>query len=279
MKLGFSTIGCPQWDWAEILGTAKDMGIDGLEIRGVEDEIDPMKITIFDAEHLEKTRTQLAQAGIEIAMIASSVVLGDPMGSREGEQQMVQAKNQIDFASQNGIPFVRVLLTLDPNPVPADLPAAKERYEQLCSYVANKNVRVLVESCGLLSDSAKLATFIADACPESRGVLWDIQHPFRNCAEKPKQTVANLGKEIRYVQVKDSVVDDNGEIEYRMMGLGDVPVYDAVKQLYQMGYEGYLTLEWLKRWRPKLRDPDVIFYHFQTYMETLLAEIENEERM
>jgi len=138
---------------------------------------------------------------------------------------------------------------------------------------------VLVESCGLLSDSAKLAAFIADACPESRGVLWDIQHPFRNCAEKPKQTVANLGKEIRYVQVKDSVVDDNGEIEYRMMGLGDVPVYDAVKQLYQMGYEGYLTLEWLKRWRPELRDPDVIFYHFQTYMETLLAEIENEERM
>ena len=91
--------------------------------------------------------------------------------------------------------------------------------------------------------------------------------------------MANLGKEIRYVQVKDSVVDDNGEIEYRMMGLGDVPVYDAVKQLYQMGYEGYLTLEWLKRWRPELRDPDVIFYHFQTYMETLLAEIENEERM
>lgn len=279
MKLGFSTIGCPQWDWAEILGTAKDMGIDGLEIRGVEDEIDPMKITIFDAEHLEKTRTQLAQAGIEIAMIASSVVLGDPMGSREGEQQMVQAKNQIDFASQNDIPFVRVLLTLDPNPVPADLPAAKKRYEQLCSYAANKNVRVLVESCGLLSDSAKLAAFVADACPDSRGVLWDIQHPFRNCGEKPKQTVANLGKEIRYVQVKDSVVDDNGEIEYRMMGLGDVPVYDAVKQLYQMGYEGYLTLEWLKRWRPELRDPDVIFYHFQTYMETLLAEIENEERM
>lgn len=138
MKLGFSTIGCPQWDWAEILGTAKDMGIDGLEIRGVEDEIDPMKITIFDAEHLEKTRTQLAQAGIEIAMIASSVVLGDPMGSREGEQQMVQAKNQIDFASQNGIPFVRVLLTLDPNPVPADLPAAKERYEQLCSYAGEQ---------------------------------------------------------------------------------------------------------------------------------------------
>lgn len=44
------------------------------------------------------------------------------------------------------------------------------------------------------------------------------------------------------------------------------------------GLDGYLTLEWLKRWRPELRDPDVIFYHFQTYMETLLAEIENDEK-
>lgn len=56
------------------------MGIDGLEIRGVEDEIDPMKITIFDAEHLEKTRTQLAQAGIEIAMIAFLGRVGRPDG-------------------------------------------------------------------------------------------------------------------------------------------------------------------------------------------------------
>ncbi len=93
MKLGFSTIGCPQWDWAEILGTAKDMGIDGLEIRGVEDEIDPMKITIFDAEHLEKTRTQLAQAGIEIAMIASSVVLGTRWAAGKGNSRWCRQKS------------------------------------------------------------------------------------------------------------------------------------------------------------------------------------------
>lgn len=90
--------------------------------------------------------------------------------------------------------------------------------------------------------------------------------------------MANLGDEIYYVQVKDSVVDENGEIEYRMMGLGDLPVYDAVRELHHKGYDGYLTLEWLKRWRPELRDPDVIFYHFQTYMETLLAEIESDEK-
>lgn len=121
-------------------------------------------------------------------------------------------------------------------------------------------------------------TLVRKADPQTRGVLWDIQHPYRHCGEKPKQTVANLGDEIYYVQVKDSVVEENGEIEYRMMGLGDLPVYDAVRELHHKGYDGYLTLEWLKRWRPELRDPDVIFYHFQTYMETLLAEIESDEK-
>lgn len=252
------------------------MGIDGIEIRGVENEIDPMKITIFDEDHIESTRSQLERAGIEIAMIASSVSLGDEPGSANGEVQMAQAKNQIDFAANNQIPFVRVLLTLDPKPVPANLEAAKQRYHQLCDYARDKNVRVLIETCGLLSDSEKMLWFIDGADEQSRGVLWDIQHPYRNCGEKPKRTVELLGEHIYYVHVKDSVVDDNGETEYRMMGLGDLPVFDAVRELYRRGYDGYLTLEWLKRWRPELKDPDVIFYHFQTYMETLLTEVEQQ---
>ena len=192
---------------------------------------------------------------------------------------MVQAKNQIDFASQNGIPFVRVLLTLDPNPVPADLPAAKRRYEQLCSYAANKNVRVLVESCGLLSDSASWQPLLPMPARRAAACCGIFSIHSATAQKKPKQTVANLGKEIRYVQVKDSVVDDNGEIEYRMMGLGDVPVYDAVKQLYQMGYRRLPDTGVAQALEAGAAGPDVIFYHFQTYMETLLAEIENEERM
>ena len=65
----------------------------------------------------------------------------------------------------------------------------------------------------------------------------------------------------------------------RAMEQGDLPLEQIIETTQKAGYEGFYSLEWLKRWRPELRDPDVIFYHFQTYMETLLAEIENEERM
>lgn len=39
MKFAFSTLGCPNWSWNEIFATAKDMKIDGIEIRGVGSEM------------------------------------------------------------------------------------------------------------------------------------------------------------------------------------------------------------------------------------------------
>ena len=39
MKLAFSTLGCPNWQWREIFATAKDLGVDGIEIRGIENEM------------------------------------------------------------------------------------------------------------------------------------------------------------------------------------------------------------------------------------------------
>ena len=49
--------------------------------------------------------------------------------------------------------------------------AAKARYQELCHYARDKKVRVLIETCGLLSDSVKMAQFIAGADEETRGVF------------------------------------------------------------------------------------------------------------
>ena len=35
MKLSFSTIGCPAYSWVDIYPMAKDLGFDGIEVRGV----------------------------------------------------------------------------------------------------------------------------------------------------------------------------------------------------------------------------------------------------
>ena len=38
MKLAFSTLGCPDFDWSDIYSMAKDFGFQGIEIRGLGDE-------------------------------------------------------------------------------------------------------------------------------------------------------------------------------------------------------------------------------------------------
>ena len=39
MKLCFSTIGCPDWRFGDIVSAAKDLGYSAIEIRGIGGEI------------------------------------------------------------------------------------------------------------------------------------------------------------------------------------------------------------------------------------------------
>ena len=71
-------------------------------------------------------------------------------------------------------------------------------------------------------------------------------HHYRCGGESPHET-ANLGSYIKYVQVKDSVMVDD-KVQYRMMGEGDLPITEMLDALVDIGYDGYISLEWVKRW-------------------------------
>lgn len=58
MKYAFSTIGCPRWDFNDIVATAKDLGYDGIEIRGIADEIYAPKIKNFSPTQIASTIEQ-----------------------------------------------------------------------------------------------------------------------------------------------------------------------------------------------------------------------------
>jgi fatty-acyl-CoA synthase len=45
MKLAFSTLGCPDFSWNDIYSMAKDLGFNGIEIRGLGNEI--LKSLVF----------------------------------------------------------------------------------------------------------------------------------------------------------------------------------------------------------------------------------------
>lgn len=71
--------------------------------------------------------------------------------------------------------------------------------------------------------------------------------------ETPEDAVRTLGSRIDLVHVKDA--RDDGELV--ALGEGEVPVRESLAALAAAGYDGWLTVEWEKRWHPELADPKV----------------------
>ena len=267
MKLGFSTIGCPGWEWSEILAVAKDLGADGIEIRGVGNEIYGPNVREFSSSRVEATRDQLRHLGLEIPLLSSSALLS----AAETEDCLDEAFDYIELAEKLGARYVRILLTSQPQPEEADLAVAAARMAKICEFAKKRGVTPLVETNGLFCNSATLAKFLEDVGSDDLGVLWDLHHTFRFGGEKPADTYCNIGARVRYMHLKDSVAEGDRVI-YRMMGYGDVPIFDAVELLKEKGYDGYLTFEWVKRWNPDLQEPGIVFAHYMNYMRYLLAQ-------
>ena len=69
MKLCFSTLGCPEWSFSDIISTACDLGYDGIEIRGVGNVIDGTRIPEFSPANAEKTKKLLTDKGLSLIHI------------------------------------------------------------------------------------------------------------------------------------------------------------------------------------------------------------------
>lgn len=259
MKLCFSTIGCPDWKIGEIVTTAKDLGYDGIEIRGIRGEINATVMREFN-EDFDKTQKLLDDTGVKIAMLTS----GASLANHNDEDAVDEAKAYIDLAVRLGVPFVRVMSTDKPYFDGGDLDLCLKRYREVLDYANGKNVTLLMETNGLFVDTALLSRFLDDA-GEGSGALWDVHHPFRFNDESVDTTIKNLGSKIKYVHLKDSVIE-KGKVAYKMMGYGNVPLKEAVTALKDNGYDGYCTFEWVKRWNKELEDAGIVFAHYANYM-------------
>ncbi|MHC1695825.1 MAG: sugar phosphate isomerase/epimerase family protein [Eubacteriales bacterium] len=269
MKTAFSTLGCPGWSFDEIFAAAKDLKFDRIEIRGVEDEMYAPKSPYFSDICVDATMTRLRAAGLDISMFTSAVAMGV---TKSFDKAFKEAVDYIDLAYKADVPYIRVMLSSTPEPDNADIDLGVTLYGLICDYAADKNVLPLVETNGVLADSSEMVSFLEKVDRANAGVLWDIHHPYRYFGEKPSTTVARLGSRIKYVHVKDSVMQD-GKVSYRMMGYGDVPVHDAIKALADIGFDGCVSLEWVKRWNPSLQEPGIVLPHFIHYMEWLKKSI------
>ena len=268
MKIAFSTLGCPDWNWDLILATAKDMKFDGIEIRGIANEIYAPKIPVFAYNKIDESIDKLKRMNLEISCLTSACYLYD---KNSEERTIAEGKEYIDLAEALNVPFVRVLGDKDPQPgSDIDDSFVATQLERLCTYARERKVTVLIETNGVFADSERLMKLVDKTGNDSLGVLWDVHHPYRYFNESPEYTYSVLKDRIRYLHVKDSVMLSDGRLKYRMMGYGDVPLRETFDVLKRNGYDGYVTLEWVKRWYSELEEPGVVFMQFRSFMNKML---------
>jgi len=265
MKIAFSTLGCPDFSWSDIYSMAKDLGFDGIEIRGLGNEIFAVKAQPFIASQLPETVKKLAKLHLEIPCLSSGCCLKFAEKAEENYREIVQ---YIKLASQLGTPYIRILADSEPRPDgEVDDEVVLTALRRLIPVAEANEVTLLVETNGVYSDTVRLGGLLNRAASDAVAALWDMHHPYRYAGETPGKTVQNLGAYIKYIHVKDSVMV-NGEVQYRMMGEGDLPIDEMMMALRSINYDGYVSLEWVKRWAADLSDAGVVFPHFANYMSS-----------
>ena len=263
MKIAFSTLACPKFSWEEIYSMAKDLGYDGIEVRGLGKDIFAVRAQPFTEEALPDTIKKLNTLRLSIPCFSSASCLKYADRKQENKAEIV---SYIELAAKLKTPYVRVLADRDVAPEgDVDDELVAEQLKELAPIAADYGVTLLVESNGVYTDTVRLRNLLQHVASDAVAALWDVHHPYRIAGEAPEQTVQNLGTFIKYVHIKDSVIQD-GKIVYRMMGEGDLPIEEMIQALRSIDYEGFLSLEWVKRWSEDLEDAGIVIPQFAHYM-------------
>ncbi|MBP1568286.1 MAG: AMP-binding protein [Oscillospiraceae bacterium] len=264
MKISFSTGACSGFSWPDVYSMAKDFGYDGMELRSHGQVADMMFSKQFSEKNVDKTLSVLRGVNLEIPCVSSGCCLK----YRENEEaNIAEVKGFIDLAEKVSSPYVRVLADKAAGPVDGDSDDdyVAEVLKKLAAYAAGKNVTLLVETNGVYADTARLKTLIDKADSPNVAVLWDIHHPYRYFNEAPEKTIENVGKFIRHVHAKDSIVKDD-KIQFCLMGEGDLPLDSFWEELEGIGYDGYISFEWVTKWgASSISEAGIVFPHFAEY--------------
>jgi sugar phosphate isomerase/epimerase len=268
--LSFSTLGCPDWKFDEILNFASNHGFNGIEIRGIQRQMDLTKVPEFSNEKIPETLRRLKEKKLSIVNLGSSTQLhhADPV---ERKKHLDEAKSFINLAHDLKCPFIRVF----PNNLPKD--GQKEETFKLISdgllelgnYSNDKDVMVLMETHGDLVQTADLEKVMGMVNHPKVGLVWDIVNMWTITKEDPQLMYDKLKKYIYHTHIKDAKMVD-GKPQYVFLGKGDTPILKAVQILAKNKYKGYYSFEWEKLWHPEIGAPEAAIGNYSTVMRNLL---------
>lgn len=275
MKLAFTTLGCPGWDIDTICANGRKYGYDGVDFRGLQDQID-ITVTPEFTTHLFDTKQKLDDAGLAVPNISTSISVCVP---EKADQFIEEARRTIPIANALGTQSLRVFGNGDvKNYSKAELADfGQDLVEKLLALDGGANLKWVFETHDhwIASEDCKL---LLDRIPNRAfGALWDMGHTARVGGEAPADTLAALGDRVYYTHVKDAIYDTSHPEamkdgwRYVYPGKGELPLAEAIGLLQKQGYDGWVMFEHEKRWHMELPEPEEIFPAFVNWFRGVVS--------
>ena len=265
--LSFSTLGCPDWTFEQIIDFAASNHFNGIEIRGIQRELELTKCKEFSTpENILATSKLMKEKGLHFSDLGSSAAMHHK-DATERQKNLDEAKRFIDLAQKIQCPYIRVF----PNNLPKDVERNTsidliiQGLMELGEYAKGSDVKVLLESHGELVHVADLQKIMQAAANPHVGLVWDIVNMWSVTKEPPATVYATLKKYIYHTHIKDLKVTD-GKEQYTFLGEGETPIFEAIDILYNGGYKGYYSFEWEKLWHPEIEAPEKAIAHYSKVM-------------
>jgi sugar phosphate isomerase/epimerase len=268
--LSFSTLGCPDWTFDQILDFASANHYDGIEWRGLQRQMDLTKCKEFSKENISSTLKRLKEKNLKVVNLGSSAVMHLPEGL-ERSKSLGEAKQFITLAHQLNCPFVRVF----PNIFPKDqdknqtMKLMSGGLNELGAFAKNTGVTVLMETHGELVHVDDLLKVMSMVNQRNVGLVWDVVNMFSITKEPVDEVYPRLKKYIHHTHIKDAKFVDGG-LKYVLLGTGDMPIAQAVTLLAKDGYKGYYSFEWEKLWHPEIDAPEIALADYPKAMKKIL---------
>lgn len=256
--LAYSTLACPGWTLERAAEAAEAYGYAGLELRLLDGAIIPSDLP---AEGRCRARETMRHHQLALVGIGASTrfALADPA---ERSANAAELRRYLQLAHDLESPLVRTFGGTIPEGVGEDEAAGwvAAGLAEVIPDAERLGVKIALETHDSFSRGDAVARVLAQVPHPSIGAIWDILHPLRY-GEPVEETWRQLGPRLLHVHIKDGRPNPQAarpeDWALTLLGEGAVPVRQILELLTAGGYRGHLSVEWEKKWHPRLDEPEV----------------------
>jgi sugar phosphate isomerase/epimerase len=263
MRLAFSNLACPDWDLPRTARAAREYGYDGLELRLLNRQ--PISSSIL-RQQVEHVRTALGE--LPIASLNSSIRLA--VDGPEWESEFAALS---ELSAQLRVPSIRVwggdYSSETPESVAIDQVA--KRLNAAGEIATQAGITVAFETHDAWRNLTRVRKVFAQVENAAVRVLWDIQNTHAKGGSKPQEVWDALAPRIVQVHVKDTRPGEGEYGELVELGSGTVPAKESIKVLVDNGFDGWVTVNWLKFQHPDILEPEIALPQYAAVLRSWIA--------